>query len=399
MKNEADLKAALNSSAVGTVKLSESFTLTEPLTVNRVVNLDLGGKNLTGNIKFDTTQPGTINLSNGTLTGNLTIDTKNASFVNNATVTGTTTITNVAPATFTNKGTLGAVTIDDADGTRFVNSGVLGAVTIATNGNVTLGGALGTVNVTGEANITNQGTIADFNAQSAITLFNNGTVTDLTGTGAVALSGTGDVTKATNTNVVVAIAGAPNQELTKSGELVAVVEGKLGATFSWSSENGVGTKLVEKSGRYNYFNDGAYLDITVGAGAGNVAFNDVFDAMTLQTDGGPIDAIKGDAGRQLEDWNGTDGAWRTKLKTAESKAVFYGVRQSGQSTDLGKTRTVGFNAGDSRTIVLTVTPKEDLAPGTYTITIQPKQQTGVTSGDNLGAAITYEFEISAPVAD
>lgn len=121
--------------------------------------------------------------------------------------------------------------------------------------------------------------------------------------------------------------------------------------------------------------------------------------MSLVTDSGNSDSIKGVApGRQAEDWAGVDSQWRTKLKVDGSKSVFYGVRQSGTSTELGKTRTVGFDANVSRKIDLVFTSKADIEPGTYTITINLKQQTGTTSSINL-QSLVYEIVIKESLED
>lgn len=395
VNTDLELADALTNHSVGTIVLAGNLNA-PAVSITHLVNLDLGTHTLTGNLDFQVpSQSGTMKLSNGTLTGNLTVNTPLASFTNSATVSGSTTITNVAPGTFTNTGTLHAVTITDADGTRFVNNGTTGTVEVATAGAVTLEGSIANVIVTtANDSITNKGTITNFDAQAPVTLVNTGTVADVKGSSAVAVSGAGEVTKATNTNVTVTPAGVADQSLTKGDEL-AVSEGVHSTSFTWASTNGVGTNLVEKSGRYSYFNDGAYLDITVKEDNGsNVAFDTLFADMTLVTDDGNVDSIPGTAGRQLADWTGVDTGFFTKLKAASSKSVFYGVRQTGQTTAVGMTRTVGFKAGDSRKIDLALTPKEGIANGTYTVTIQPKQQTGVTTGTDLGTAIMYTFTVA-----
>ncbi len=332
---------------------------------------------------------GTLNISAGTITGNLTVDAANATVNNAATVSGTITINNVSGNTWNENASGNTILFNDTDaGTNLV----IGAgQTVA---NLTLNGPAN-VTVPSDATVSSL-TVAPTADGSKIG--NAGTILVIGGTGSVEVSGNGTVLKSTNENVTTGKIETPDQKLTEVNELVEA-EGIYSSSFTWESTNGIGTKLVEKSGRYNYFSDGAYLDITVKNESGtNLAFNTLFDAMTLQTDGGSVDEIQGTAGRQLADWNGVDTGFYTKLKVAESKSVFYGVRQTGQTTAVGMTRTVGFNAGDSRKIDLALTPKAELEAGTYTITIQPKQQVGVTSGVNLGNAITYTITIpSLPV--
>lgn len=145
--------------------------LTANVEVKRKVNINLGGKTLTGNLSYDTTEAGSILLSNGTVTGNLTVDTPNVSFTNSATVNGTTTITDVANNTFTNNGYLGAVVINDANGTRFVNSGTVGTVTIGGtgNGSVLLEGAFSNVTVDRTSTIVLDGSISTLNVDANAT--------------------------------------------------------------------------------------------------------------------------------------------------------------------------------------------------------------------------------------
>ncbi|ARK25334.1 hypothetical protein SporoP37_12150 [Sporosarcina sp. P37] len=404
--NKAQFDAAVKNTAIKTIKLGANFT--GNVTADRVVNVDLGGHTLTGNLEFNTTQSGTITLSNGTVTGTLTIDTVNASFVNDgATVQGTTTIVNVAPGTFTNKGTLGAVKITDADGTRFVNAtgATIGAVEVATAGNVTLEGSLGDVTVTGDGTvniptITNNASIQNFKADSEVKLINNATVAEVSGTAPVTLTGTGTVEEVTNSNPVV---NESNQDayLTKSGDLT-LNQDRYESSFKWGSINGVGSgeKSAHTSpGGYNYFGNGAYLDITVKKDGeqSNAKFDDVLSQLTLQTNGGTTDDISGGAktdGRQPADWGKSTAnpSFATRLKESGSNAVFYGVRQN----NTNGVATVGFNAGEKRDVNLTFSPKDGLAEGTYTITIQPKQQTGETTGKPTGNPITYTFTILAP---
>lgn len=326
----------------------------------------------------------TVNLT-GTATHNVEVDMSGATVNNKA--AGTFTITNVSGNTWNENVTGNTIVFNDPDAETnlVVGAGVtVGSLTLKTPAKVT---------VPSDATVSSL-TVETGAAGSAID--NAGTIAKIAGTGSVEVSGGGEITQTNNPSVTVPTAGPADQVLTKGNDLIASA-GVYSASFDWSSTNGVGTKLVEKSGRYNYFNDGAYLDITVkGASGDNIAFDTLFKDMTLVTDGGNVDSIKGTGGRQAEDWAGTDGQWKTKLKADGSKSVFYGVRQAGTGTAVGTTRTVGFNAGDNRTIDLKLTPKADIADGTYTVTIQPKQQTGVTTGVNLGEAITYTFTVEAP---
>lgn len=371
------------------------------------MEINLNENNIAGTLNYAFGGAGVSKLSGNGTVNQVDVNTPLASFNQGNGVTITTlNLVNVAPATYTNNGKIITANITDTDA-RFLNQGNATVDTLTVNtpidGTVTLGGdaPLGNVVVTqaGSVDVLGGTIIADLEVNGSTTVNNAGTITGLSGTGEVTVtnSGNGTVEDFTNQNVTVTLPGVADQSLIKGAELVETA-GVHSATFTWASTNGVGTKLVEKSNRYNYFNDGAYLDITVKGEAGNnVAFDTLFEDMTLVTDGGNVDSIKGTGGRQGEDWIGTNASagtnYATKLKVDNSNSVFYGVRQTGKTTNLGMTRTVGFNAGDSRSIILTLTPKADLEEGIYTVTVQPKQQTGVTSGDNLGTAIKYTITI------
>jgi hypothetical protein len=173
----------------------------------RKVDLDLNGNTLTGSASFTTAATGTITLGSGTLTGDLTVNTPNASFVNNATVDGTTTIVDAAPSTFTNNGSLQAVVINDANGIRFVNGidATVGTVTIdALNGQVLLEGLIQSVVVAKPATLTVKGTISTLTANADVTVQGNGTVETTSGSGEitvredVTVEGAGSLVKALN---------------------------------------------------------------------------------------------------------------------------------------------------------------------------------------------------------
>lgn len=176
--------------------------------------------------------------------------------------------------------------------------------------------------------------------------------------------------------------------------------GVYSASFAWSSVNGFGTLeytgATQPEGRYNYYTDGAYLRFKVTNSDDNaLTFGSVFEDMTLVTNasdtdvGAPVDSIKGTAGRQLEDWTGVQTAYYTKLeRTKNDNYVFYGVKQTGKA-EAGATRTVGFEAGESRIIDMVLTPKSNLAAGTYTVMVELLQQ----GKSGVIGTITYQFTI------
>lgn len=403
VSDATEFNAALANTNITKITLTGAITTGTINTIDRSIEIDLAGFNINPTLTYNHNKGGTSKITTSTGTATVTqvdVNTPAASFIQGSSVTITTlNLFDTKDKTYTNNGTIGTATITDNDA-RFLNEGTVDDVVLNNAaGNVTLGGnspiAKVTVTNAESLNVAPGTNINNLEANGATTVNNQGILDNITGSSPVVVNGSGTVKKATNTSVTTPIAGEADQSVVKStGEDLVQAGDVYSASFNWSSKNGVGTKLVEKSGRYNYYNDGAYLDITVkNTEDTNLAFESVFKDMTLITDDGNTDSIKGTAGRQQEDWKGTDGIWKTKLKTADSKAVFYGVRQTGTGTTLGTTRTVGFNAGDSRKIDLALTPLENLAAGTYTITVQPKQQTNETSGTNLGNAITYTIVI------
>lgn len=219
----SELTQAAATSYVTTIVLGAS--LTSDLTLNHLVNIDLGGHTLTGNVSItNATESGTYSISNGTITGTLAVNTPNAQYDNSATVTGKTTI--VEAGTFVNEsgGHLGPVDITDPNPMTFTNDGLasdVGTVTVdpASGGNVTFNGALGHVKVSGgsptvdvaSGTVTNLevdtnsttvkvesgATVSTINVDSSVTttapaLQNGGTVTLLDNQSplAVAISGT-----------------------------------------------------------------------------------------------------------------------------------------------------------------------------------------------------------------
>lgn len=103
----------------------EVIQLTDDVTgdavVNRKVSLDLNGHTLTGNLTMQHEEPGTIQIGTGTINGEVSINTPNATIVNKADVTGTVLIKDVAESTFDNSGRLSELRLEDANGARIIN--------------------------------------------------------------------------------------------------------------------------------------------------------------------------------------------------------------------------------------------------------------------------------------
>ena len=111
---EEKLQDAIDSAAEnGTVTLTEDVTMS--VNLSKLVNLNLNGKRITGSVTITSDTTGTITISAGTITGNLTVDAKNATVNNEATVNGTITITDVASGTW-NENISGNALVFEAEG-------------------------------------------------------------------------------------------------------------------------------------------------------------------------------------------------------------------------------------------------------------------------------------------
>lgn len=182
---EADLKAAKNGD---TVKLNGNIV--KDIVINKLVNLDLNGKTITGDVKLTSGAKGTITLKNGTINGDLTVDARQATVNNELTVTGTVNVNNVAYGTWNEKGNGNKLIVNDPDGIKLtVAPGkTVAAITVAAE-------------AAGDVTITNNGTIEKVDAQASIVLVNNaGATTNLvTGTAPVEVKGEGTVGDNINT--------------------------------------------------------------------------------------------------------------------------------------------------------------------------------------------------------
>lgn len=99
--------------------------------------------------------------------------------------------------------------------------------------------------------------------------------------------------------------------------------------------------------------------------------NDTAGAMTLQTNDGNINDMDG-SNRERADWGiGGLEKHKTNLQSNGSgQSLFYGVIQN---ATVG-TKTVGFTAGEERTIKLTLAPQKTGVTGTYTLLVEVMQQ-------------------------
>jgi len=151
VKTLAELNAAIASSGFSPIVLGANIDGTAGISaVSRIVDINLNGYTLTGNLSFDTGDSGTINLFAGTIDGNLTVDAPNATFNSYANVTGEITINGVSEDTWNEYPDGNSLIWYAAGGTLHIHGGA-GQVTFNATGTVYGGARIlnGIVNVPG----------------------------------------------------------------------------------------------------------------------------------------------------------------------------------------------------------------------------------------------------------
>lgn len=140
------LKQLINNENVAILKLDSNVDLEdEVLDIKQVVDIDLNGHILKGDIVVDTKSEGNMNIKgseNSSIEGNLLVKSKGANFIigENTTVKGKTTIAEIEGATFVNKGKLEEVVVEDSNGASIQNDGKLMKVKVATKAKVVFKG-------------------------------------------------------------------------------------------------------------------------------------------------------------------------------------------------------------------------------------------------------------------
>ncbi len=151
VKTLAELNAAIASSGFSPIVLGANIDGTAGISaVSRIVDINLNGYTLTGNLSFDTGDSGTINLFAGTIDGNLTVDAPNATFNNYADVTGNVVINDISGSTWNEYADGNNIEWYAAGATLYIHGGA-GQVTFNATGTVYGGSRIvnGIVNVSG----------------------------------------------------------------------------------------------------------------------------------------------------------------------------------------------------------------------------------------------------------
>ncbi|WP_367363228.1 hypothetical protein [Mesotoga sp.] len=141
VKTLDELNAAIASSGFSPIVLGANIDGSAGIsTVSRIVDINLNGYILTGNLNFDTNESGTINLYAGTISGNLTVNAPNATFNNYANVTGTVTINGVSAGTWNEYFCENNLVWDAENSTLYVYCGAEGITFNATASRVVFDG-------------------------------------------------------------------------------------------------------------------------------------------------------------------------------------------------------------------------------------------------------------------
>lgn len=139
VKTLAELNAAIASSRFSPIVLGANIDGSAGIsTVSRIVDINLNGYTLTGDLSFNTDESGTINLYAGTITGDLTVNAPNATFNNYANVTGNVVINDISGSTW-NEYANGNKIVWDAENKTLHVFGAVASVTVNNTGSTITG--------------------------------------------------------------------------------------------------------------------------------------------------------------------------------------------------------------------------------------------------------------------
>lgn len=214
-------------------------------TIERSIEIDLAGNNISGTLNFTHNDSVASEISNSGLAATVNtvnINTKNASFTQGAGVTVTNlNLIDVKPATYTNEGTVGTVTITDADA-RFLNNGTTNNVVVDTTGTVILGGGnpITKVLVSQAATVTveQNSIVTTLEVNAVATVQGSGTVGTVSGTTAPTVGS--DITVENNTSTATTV------NVSNESQLQAALENATVTTITLAKDLTV-TSAVELS--------------------------------------------------------------------------------------------------------------------------------------------------------
>lgn len=185
VSNAADLNFALTNLNITKITFTgniDNTIVALPLIANHSLDLDFGVFVLTGNVTFQHALTGTSNLlatgaapATKSITGDLTVDTTNASFVNKAAVNGNVNIVNIKIGTWTESVDGNKLVITDSNGSTIIIEGSPGSITVSETATglvitVNAGETVGNIICNGPVKIINNGTISTLTANAAVEL-------------------------------------------------------------------------------------------------------------------------------------------------------------------------------------------------------------------------------------
>ena len=169
-----------------TIKLDANIN--GDITLTKLVNLDLGGKTLTGNVNISSASVGTVSIGKGSIDGNLTVEASKATVNNEASVSGTITIKDVAKGTWNENADNNTIIVDDETGItlnigvgKTVKSLTLNQPTILT---IASGATVSILNIVADSSVNNYGVVATLDTNANVEITGNNPV-NITGNGNV----------------------------------------------------------------------------------------------------------------------------------------------------------------------------------------------------------------------
>ncbi|HBW35481.1 MAG TPA: hypothetical protein DEF89_09115 [Desulfosporosinus sp.] len=356
--------------------------ITQPLTtVGRSVSIDFGAYVLTGNLLFAHALTGTSTLSGTALksiTGSLTVDTPNASFVNNVVVNGAINVINIVPGTWTETADGNIITITDEDGATITIVGNPGDITVSED-------ASGDLSI----NVNPGATVASItsNARADITVGAGANVTDIIiGAGA---GGSTIVNNGTAQNMTV-LAGANNTTITNSGTTGTVTSD---APITLQVTGGTtGTVTANANMTLNVTAGASVTDVNVAAGG---------TGSTI-TNNGTTGTVTSNAPMTLNATGGTTGTVTANAPMALQVAT--GAAVTNVNVAAGGTGSTITNNGTTGTVTSNAAITLNVAGGTTSsVTANAPMTLNVTGGTTntvtANAQMTLQVAAGAAVTD
>ena len=205
----AALTNAIGNSNIKTINFTADIT--GNVTVNRLVNINFGGFKLDGNLTINTDSNGTITLTgtaNPAITGNLTVDARNATVNNGVKVQGTIIIKDVASGTWIENASGNSIQIQDQTATITINGSVQ-SIQVEQ-------GSQNTLTIT----VSQNGKVETFVANAGAKLVIEGTVANATINAPITVTGGAKIEKA-EINAEVVVDASP-AEVTKGADKILI---------------------------------------------------------------------------------------------------------------------------------------------------------------------------------